>query len=51
MGPDGKPFSVRLMVEGDLRPVMTRAGTNALRGTSNRIFVSQRQLQSTASRP
>jgi peptide/nickel transport system substrate-binding protein len=27
MGPDGKPFSVRLMVEGDLRPVMTRAGT------------------------
>jgi peptide/nickel transport system substrate-binding protein len=27
MTPDGKPFSVRLMVEGDLRPVMTRAGT------------------------
>lgn len=27
MGPDGKPFTVRLMVEGDLRPVMTRAGT------------------------
>ncbi|MCU0974666.1 MAG: ABC transporter substrate-binding protein [Burkholderiales bacterium] len=27
LGPDGKPFSVRLMVEGDLRPVMTRAGT------------------------
>ena len=27
IGPDGKPFSVRLMVEGDLRPVMTRAGT------------------------
>ncbi|WP_342363669.1 ABC transporter substrate-binding protein [Terrarubrum flagellatum] len=24
---DGKPLSVRLMVEGDLRPVMTRAGT------------------------
>jgi peptide/nickel transport system substrate-binding protein len=27
MTPDGKPFSVRLMVEGDFRPVMTRAGT------------------------
>ncbi len=25
--PDGKPFTIRLMVEGDLRPVMTRAGT------------------------
>ena len=25
--PDGKPFSIKLMVEGDLRPVMTRAGT------------------------
>ncbi len=25
--PDGKPFTVRVMVEGDLRPVMTRAGT------------------------
>ncbi len=27
MGPDGKPFTVRLMVEGDFRPVMTRAGS------------------------
>ena len=27
MTPDGKPFTIRLMVEGDLRPVMTRAGT------------------------
>ena len=27
MTPDGKPFTVRVMVEGDLRPVMTRAGT------------------------
>jgi peptide/nickel transport system substrate-binding protein len=27
MTPDGKPFSIRLMVEGDLRPVMTRAGS------------------------
>jgi peptide/nickel transport system substrate-binding protein len=27
VGPDGKPFTIRLMVEGDLRPVMTRAGT------------------------
>lgn len=25
--PDGKPFTVRLMVEGEARPVMTRAGT------------------------
>ncbi|MEZ2128780.1 MULTISPECIES: ABC transporter substrate-binding protein [unclassified Sinorhizobium] len=25
--PDGKPFSVKVMVEGDLRPVMTRAGS------------------------
>ncbi|MDO9712708.1 ABC transporter substrate-binding protein [Paracraurococcus lichenis] len=25
--PDGKPFSIRVMVEGESRPVMTRAGT------------------------
>lgn len=25
--PDGKPFTVRVMVEGESRPVMTRAGT------------------------
>ena len=25
--PDGKPFTVRIVVEGDLRPVMTRAGS------------------------
>jgi peptide/nickel transport system substrate-binding protein len=25
--PDGKPFTVRLMVEGEARPVMTRAGS------------------------
>ena len=25
--PDGKPFTMRVMVEGELRPVMTRAGT------------------------
>ncbi|WP_342235314.1 ABC transporter substrate-binding protein [Inquilinus sp. OTU3971] len=25
--PDGKPFAVRIMVEGETRPVMTRAGT------------------------
>jgi len=25
--PDGKPFSIKVMVEGDSRPVMTRAGT------------------------
>ena len=27
MTPDGKPFTVRIVVEGDLRPVMTRAGS------------------------
>ena len=27
MTPDGKPFTVRVMVEGESRPVMTRAGT------------------------
>lgn len=27
MTPDGKPFSIRLVVEGEARPVMTRAGT------------------------
>jgi peptide/nickel transport system substrate-binding protein len=25
--PEGKPFTIRVMVEGDLRPVMTRAGS------------------------
>jgi peptide/nickel transport system substrate-binding protein len=25
--PDGKPFSIKVMVEGETRPVMTRAGT------------------------
>jgi len=25
--PDGKPFAIRVMVEGELRPVMTRAGS------------------------
>ncbi|MBV8565657.1 MAG: ABC transporter substrate-binding protein [Methylobacteriaceae bacterium] len=27
MMPDGQPFSIKLMVEGDTRPMMTRAGT------------------------
>ena len=27
MTPDGKPFTVRVMVEGEARPVMTRAGS------------------------
>ncbi len=27
MTPDGKPFSIKIMVEGESRPVMTRAGT------------------------
>ena len=25
--PDGKPFAIKLMVEGESRPVMTRAGS------------------------
>ena len=27
MTPDGKPFSIKLMVEGETRPILTRAGT------------------------
>ncbi len=27
MTPDGKPFAIRVMVEGDARPIMTRAGS------------------------
>jgi peptide/nickel transport system substrate-binding protein len=49
MGPDGKPFTVRLMVEGDLRPVMTRAGTMIVQqwknfGIDARIDVAQNML-------
>jgi peptide/nickel transport system substrate-binding protein len=48
-GPDGKPFTVRLMVEGDLRPVMTRAGTMIVQqwknaGIDARIDVAQNML-------
>ncbi|MBD3848512.1 ABC transporter substrate-binding protein [Bosea sp. SSUT16] len=47
--PDGKPFVVRLMVEGDLRPVMTRAGTMIVQqwkqaGVDARIDVAQGTL-------
>jgi peptide/nickel transport system substrate-binding protein len=47
--PDGKPFTVRLMVEGDLRPVMTRAGTMIVQqwkqaGIDARIDVAQGTL-------
>ncbi|RXT54566.1 peptide ABC transporter [Bosea sp. Tri-44] len=47
--PDGKPFVVRLMVEGDLRPVMTRAGTMIVQqwkqaGIDARIDVAQGTL-------
>lgn len=49
MGPDGKPFVIRLMVEGDLRPVMTRAGTMIVQqwknfGIDARIDVAQNML-------
>ncbi len=49
MTPDGKPFVVRLMVEGDLRPVMTRAGTMIVQqwkqaGIDARIDVAQGTL-------
>jgi peptide/nickel transport system substrate-binding protein len=47
--PDGKPFIVRVMVEGDLRPVMTRAGTMIVQlwkqaGIDARIDVAQGTL-------
>lgn len=47
--PDGKPFTIRLMVEGDLRPVMTRAGTMIVQqwkqaGIDARIDVAQGTL-------
>lgn len=47
--PDGKPFTIRLMVEGDLRPVMTRAGTMIVQqwkqaGVDARIDVAQGTL-------
>lgn len=49
MTPDGKPFTIRLMVEGDLRPVMTRAGTMIVQqwrqaGIDARIDVAQGTL-------
>jgi peptide/nickel transport system substrate-binding protein len=49
MTPDGKPFVLRLMVEGDLRPVMTRAGTMIVQqwkqaGIDARIDVAQGTL-------
>lgn len=44
--PDGKPFSFRIMVEGDTRPVITRAGTMIAQnwrqfGIDTRIDVAQ----------
>lgn len=47
--PEGKPFTVRVMVEGDLRPVMTRAGTMIVQlwkqtGIDARIDVAQGTL-------
>jgi peptide/nickel transport system substrate-binding protein len=49
MTPDGKPFTVRLMVEGDLRPVMTRAGSMIVQqwkqaGIDARLDVAQGTL-------
>lgn len=49
MTPDGKPFVVRLMVEGDLRPVMTRAGSMIVQqwkqaGIDARVDVAQGTL-------
>ncbi len=46
---EGKPFTIRLMVEGDLRPVMTRAGTMIVQqwkqaGIDARIDVAQGTL-------
>ena len=49
MTPDGKPFVIRLMVEGDLRPVMTRAGSMIVQqwkqaGIDARVDVAQGTL-------
>lgn len=49
MTPDGKPFTIKLMVEGDLRPVMTRAGSMIVQqwkqaGIDARIDVAQGTL-------
>jgi peptide/nickel transport system substrate-binding protein len=49
MTPDGKPFTIRLMVEGDLRPVMTRAGSMIVQqwkqaGIDARLDVAQGTL-------
>jgi peptide/nickel transport system substrate-binding protein len=47
--PDGKPFTIKLMVEGDLRPVMTRAGSMIVQqwkqsGIDARVDVAQGTL-------
>jgi peptide/nickel transport system substrate-binding protein len=49
MTPDGKPFALKLMVEGDLRPVMTRAGSMIVQqwkqvGIDARLDVAQGTL-------
>ena len=49
MTPDGKPFTIKLMVEGDLRPVMTRAGSMIVQqwkqaGIDARVDVAQGTL-------
>jgi peptide/nickel transport system substrate-binding protein len=49
MAPDGKPFALKLMVEGDLRPVMTRAGSMIVQqwkqaGIDARLDVAQGTL-------
>ncbi|MBL8588516.1 MAG: ABC transporter substrate-binding protein [Methylobacteriaceae bacterium] len=49
MTPDGKPFTVKLMVEGDLRPVMTRAGSMIVEqwkeaGVDARVDIAQGTL-------
>lgn len=46
MMPDGRPFSIKVMVEGETRPVMTRAGTMIAQnwrqfGIDSRIDVAQ----------
>jgi peptide/nickel transport system substrate-binding protein len=47
--PDGKPFTIRVMVEGETRPVMTRAGTMIAQnwrqfGIDSRVDVAQGTL-------
>ena len=42
--PDGKPFTVRVVVEGEARPVMTRAGLDDRRAVAARSASTPRSM-------